>query len=134
MNASDSASLIEGGAAAALLKLCSAVEILINREACKSTMVDICNNRVGKKLANPPPGPTGQLDSCKTCRGGPAQEPWRLSYHKGKKVLRETERRIILFNLDLSTATTLNKETILRKVIVALYNFAVKGNHDWVGS
>ena len=51
--------------------------------------------------------------------------------NKVKKHLREAERRTTIYGLDLGPAPTINKETISRKVTVALHEKAKEGNHDW---
>ena len=50
---------------------------------------------------------------------------------KVKRVLRESERRTILFNLDLGGAPIINKESISKKVTYALHAAAASGEHDW---
>jgi len=46
-------------------------------------------------------------------------------------VLREAERRIIAFDLDLGSAPIMNKTTLSRNVTVDLHKRAKSGNHDW---
>ena len=50
---------------------------------------------------------------------------------KVRQVLREAEKKSILFNLDLGPVPTMNKETISRKVTLALSNKARSGEHDY---
>jgi len=37
----------------------------------------------------------------------------------------------VLFDLNMGTAPTINRDTLSRKVTVALHNKAAEGNHDW---
>ena len=50
---------------------------------------------------------------------------------KVKKALRDAEKKSIIFNLDLGPVPTINKDTLSRKVTVALSNKAKEGNHDY---
>ena len=50
---------------------------------------------------------------------------------KVKHVIREAEKKTLVFNLDLGTAPTMNKETLSRKVTLALSNKCSAGNHDY---
>ena len=50
---------------------------------------------------------------------------------KVKKHLRETERKTIIYDLDLGNAPTINKDMISRKVTIALHEKAKEGNHNW---
>ena len=50
---------------------------------------------------------------------------------KVKKALRDAEKKSIIFNLDLGPVPTINKDTLSRKVMVALSNKAKEGNHDY---
>ena len=61
----------------------------------------------------------------------PSISPAEQLKQKVKKTLREAERRTVIFDLDLGTAPTINKESISRKVTVALHEKARKGEHDY---
>ena len=48
-----------------------------------------------------------------------------------KASLRDAEKKSIIFNLDLGKITTINKETLSRKVSLALSDKAKTGNHNY---
>jgi hypothetical protein len=48
-----------------------------------------------------------------------------------KQVLREAEKRTVLFNLNLGPVPTMNKESVSRKVTLALGTIAKAGKHDY---
>lgn len=50
---------------------------------------------------------------------------------KVKKVLREAERRALVFDLNLGSAPVMNKDTISRQVTTELHSRAKEGKHDW---
>ena len=50
---------------------------------------------------------------------------------KVKHALREAEKKPVIFNLDLGPVPTINKDTLSRKVTVALSDKAKAGNHDY---
>jgi len=122
--------------------------IVLHGEAMKSTMVDMCKALSSGTVANPavaPPkkaAPTPGTPSSATpsfaSAAAKTKQPTRTpqteaesAAHKVKKVLREAERRTVLFELDLGPAPIINKETISRKVTMALHGKASEGNHDW---
>jgi len=50
---------------------------------------------------------------------------------KVKHAIREAEKKTLVFNLDLGTAPTMNKETLSRKVTMALSTKCSAGGHDY---
>ena len=66
-----------------------------------------------------------------TAPGTPLPDPEENLANKVKKHLREAERHTTIYGLDLGPTPTINKETISRKVTVALHEKAKEGNHDW---
>ena len=54
-----------------------------------------------------------------------------LTTIKVKKGLREIEKKTVIFDLNLGNAPTINKETISKKVTMALHEKGREGEHDW---
>ena len=50
---------------------------------------------------------------------------------KVKAAIKDAEKKTLLFNLDLGTAPTMNKESLSRKVTIALSNKCASGEHDY---
>ena len=50
---------------------------------------------------------------------------------KVKQAIKEAEKKTLVFNLDLGTAPTMNKDTLSRKVTMALSAKCSSGNHDY---
>ena len=127
----------DGGIGTAISKIATALDFIIkSNESLKSTLVDAC------KVGLPPAaqGPTarqfkgsGFADAAAKPQKPPppkltaeAAESNRL-----KQVLREAERKTVIFDLDLGAAPTINKDAISRKVTIALHNKVQDGKHDW---
>jgi hypothetical protein len=115
-------------------------KIILHSEATKSSLVDLC------KVPNPPPTRKSNslpvssaskvsnnppLVAPKVIKTKPTPTPEESAAAKVKKVLREAERRTVIFELDLGAAPTLNKESISKKVTMALHSKAASGEHDW---
>jgi len=130
----------DGVIGSVIYKLCQVIDTVINsQETIKSAMVDLVkiidygnlsttnkkNSKEGEPLTNQ--GKGGGLG--KTSNGAPTEEEIRKA--KVKKVLREAERRVIAFDLNLGSAPLINKTTISKNVTVELHNKAKSGNHDW---
>ena len=130
----------DGGLGTAIHKLTEVCDLLIkNNENLKSTMLDICKAKstaeprrlevphtqkgrsgsVNNRFRYPSPAPTPTLD------------PVEAQKEKVKKALREAERRTVIFDLNLGSAPVINKETISRKVSLALQEKARGGEHDY---
>ena len=132
----------DGGIGTALFQLSSALSNLISgNEALKSSIIDIFK---ANSVAGPPPRrpktPSVSLQVPKTFHFGsqdnatPAAaepDPVDTLTAKVKKHLRESERKTIIYDLDLGNAPTINKDTISRKFTIALHEKAKEGNHDW---
>ena len=56
--------------------------------------------------------------------------PEELAKKRLKQSIRDAEKRSVLFNLDLGPVPTMNKETLSRKVTMALSDKAKGGAHD----
>ena len=143
----------DGGLGTALHKLGEVCELLINgNEALKSTIIDFVkvNSAPDPPAASRPHSGNGNGTGggggsgegvllkvpARQARGrtpSPAASisPAEQLKNKVKKTLREAERRTVIFDLDLGTAPTINKETISKKVTVALHDKARKGEHDY---
>ena len=122
-------------------KLSHAVEnIILHSEATKSSLVDLC------KVADPPvvrkvntlpasnaPKSVFQpaTHAPKVIKTKPVPTPEESMASKVKKVLRDAERKTVIFELDLGAAPTINKESISKKVTMALHSKAASGDHDW---
>jgi hypothetical protein len=62
----------------------------------------------------------------------PAQvDPKVAAERKVKQAIREAEKKTLLFNIDIGKVPTLNKDTLSRKVTLALGEKATSGNHDY---
>ena len=133
----------DGGIGSTLFNLVNAVDLIIkSNENLKSTLIDAV------KVGLDPPGqpgpeadpnfsttekgkPTGNAYSRAAKAPPPRISPEEAEINKVKQVLREAERKTVIFDLDLGAAPTINKETISRKVTMALHNLAQQGEHDW---
>ena len=136
----------DGGMGTALTKLASALtNIISGNEALKSSIIDIFKatdntHKPDNAKEAPPPTPATPVLSSKVPKtfnfnSKPAPRtqppPEDTLANKVKKVLREAERRTTIYDLDLGPTPTLNKETISRKVTVALHEKGKAGSHDW---
>ena len=104
----------------------------------KSTLVDFCKVSATSTPAPRTPGPFGNQGPRSLplqAAGNPPRKPpptaADTAANKVKRVLREAERRVVIFDLDLGAAPTINKETISRKVTIALHDKVKEGKHDW---
>jgi len=129
---------VDGGLGLVLLKLGQAVEhIVLHSEAIKSNIVDIFKANETKTLHVPPPPsqkgrfPSSSRQDTSRTRTKPVPTPADTASNKVKRVLREAERRTLVFDLNLGAAPTINKETISKKVTMALHAAAAAGEHDW---
>ena len=134
----------DGGVGTALIKLSSALSNIISgNEALKSSIVDLL--QANQKSGPPPPRSPAvsniSLQVPKTFNftsqpnaqqpAGRDADPEVTLANKVKKTLRDAERRTTIYGLDLGPAPTINKETISRKVTIALHDKAKEGAHDW---
>ena len=72
---------------------------------------------------------TGRPSGPPPKRDPPSQE--ELAKRRIKQSLREAEKRSVIFNLDLGPVPAMNKDTLARKVTLALSDKAKEGNHDY---
>jgi hypothetical protein len=57
--------------------------------------------------------------------------PEVVAERKVKQAIREAEKKTLLFNIDMGNVPTMNKDTLSRKVTIALGNKASSGTHDY---
>jgi hypothetical protein len=126
----------DGALGTILFQLGAAVEnIILHSEATKSNLVDMykaADTSPPVKVSLPTPRPLAMpAPKAKTVRRSspPLLRTRRLL--KVKRVLREAERRTIMFDLNLGAAPLINKESISKKVTHALHDSAASGEHDW---
>jgi len=123
----------DGGIGSTLFNLVNAVDLIIkSNENLKSTLIDAV------KVGLDPPEQPGQgsgpvfatSEKGKPPNSGPLRatkapaprlSPEETERNRLKQVLREAERKTVIFDLDLGAAPTINKETISRKVTMALH-------------
>ncbi len=124
----------DNGIGTALSGVHAALEqLVLGSEAIKSVMMDWCKTQDGiqTKVRQATAGnlqvPAGEKNPRKSVSKGPTEVKTQMV----KDTLREAERRMVVFDLDLGTAPTINKATISRKVTLALHAKAASGEHDW---
>jgi hypothetical protein len=66
-----------------------------------------------------------------TVAAPPPPDPKVVAERKVKQAIREAEKKTLLFNLDMGKVPTINKETLSRKVTLALAEKASSGEHDY---
>lgn len=124
----------DGGIGSAVAKLGEAIGFLIkSNESLKSSIVDMCKVPTPSQAPRPATSdlscaPGGLFSSVAAKPPAPKQvktlsDEDQLKI-KVKDKLREAERRMVIFDLDLGNAPTINKETISRKVTLALHSCA----------
>ena len=142
----------DGGTGTALFKLGEVCENLIkSNEAFKSTIIDYikvspsgepqnpiiqvedndASNGFGSFFKNRYANRVNQQIRRASTASAPPPSATEIHTAKVKKTLREAERKTVVFDLNLGTAPTINKETISKKVTVALHDKAREGNHDY---
>lgn len=119
----------DNGIGTFLFKLTQVCENLISgQESLKSTLVDAFRNGSVSGLPTEK-SQQGKSTGSRTAR--PPPPPAETAKAKVKKVLREAERRTLVFDLNLGSTPVMNKETISKKVTMDLHNKAKEGKHDW---
>lgn len=129
----------DNGIGTVMYSLVEAVQHIANcSEVMKSALVDFCKQNESPRtpvLSSAGPdlntqGPQGTWAG-KVKNTKPTQTPVEVETDKVKKVLKEAEKKTVLFELDLGSAPTINRTTLSRKVTMALHAKAATGNHDW---
>ena len=109
--------------------------MLTSHENLTSVIIDSAKLSQSAGLAPPPPnsqthqGPTGRSAGPPPRKEPPSHE--ELAKKRLKQSIRDAEKRSVLFNLDLGPVPTMNKETLSRKVTMALSDKAKGGDHDY---
>jgi len=126
------------GIGTALTQLYAAVEQLVQGSTVlKSALIDVCkhettgsNAKSSSNYANAARQGGAGGNSSQTNRKQ-NRPPAETAENKVKKSLREAEKKMVIFDLDLGQAQTLNGTAISGKVTVALHNKVQEGQHDW---
>ena len=130
----------DGGVGTALSNLSAALTSIIKgNEVLKSALLDSCQvNKVTAKNptadpSQPPPkkGGMSQTGQGPSKPAKPQLTEEELTAIKVKKAVREAEKKTVIFDLNLGTAPTINKESISKKVTMALHEKGREGDHDW---
>jgi hypothetical protein len=111
----------------------SALRLLLkSQENLTSVLVDAFKVKASPTSTVPTPASQKQVSTQQKGKGSnTAPPPEVTAAKKVKETIREAEKKILLFNLDLGKAPTMNKETLSRKVTLALSSKASGGNHDY---
>jgi len=123
----------DGGIGTVIYKLTQVMDCIINsNENLKSALIDVVNAKstsggTGQQDGRQAGGNQGNHD--KVIKPTPSAED--IAKAKVKKVLREAERRTVVFDLNLGAAPIMNKESISKQVTKELHNKARTVKHDW---
>jgi hypothetical protein len=106
----------------------SALRLLLkSQENLTSVLVDAFKVKASPTSTDTAPASQKQVSTQQKGKGSnTAPPPEVTAAKKVKEAIREAEKKILLFNLDLGKAPTMNKETLSRKVTLALSG----GNHN----
>jgi hypothetical protein len=109
----------------------TALRLLLNsHENLTSVMVDAF--KVNSSAEKPAPGNTTvQVKPSKAAEPEVKANPELAAAKKVKNAIREAEKKTVLFNLDLGNVPTMNKDTLSRKVTMALSSKVSAGKHDF---
>ena len=126
----------DGALGTILFQLGAAMEkVILHSDAMKSNLVDMYKTMDTKPTYSGNPAHSKATNSApKAAKQVPAKQPPSAAdtaLLKVKRVLREAERRTVMFDLDLGAAPLINKESISKKVTYALHQAAASGEHDW---
>ena len=122
----------DGGLGTALFNLSAALSsILKGNEVLKSAVLDSCKVPPAAAASQAPKKPQVQAKSVPDKPPKPQPSEEEIAVSKVKKALREVEKKTVIFDLNLGPVPTINKETISRKVTIALHEKGKEGNHDW---
>lgn len=117
----------DGGIGTALFKLVEVLDILLKgSETMKSSIIDV--SKVNDSAAKGSEKVSYAKAAAKPTRPPPTEE--EIAKAKVKKVLRDAEKKLVIFDLNLGSAPTINKETISKKVTYALHDMAKTTDHD----
>jgi len=134
----------DNGIGTALHRILEAVQHLVNgSEVLKSVICDtakqIPENQVNRGGGGGGGGGKGYAAAAasQTGGGGPNNNAKKqlseedILANKVKKSLKEAEKKTVIFDLNLGTAPTINRDTLSRKVTIALHDKVSNGSHDW---
>jgi hypothetical protein len=110
----------------------NAMKLLLKSQSnLTSVLVDVFkfqeNPPTVSAIAQKPSVPTGKNSSPPVTAPAPAPDPAK----RVKQALREAEKKLVMFNLDLGKVPTMNRDTLARKVTLALSAKASAGEHDY---
>jgi hypothetical protein len=104
--------------------------LLKSQKNITSVLVDVVKvNEVGSSA--PQHKISGEVKTKAKQPPPPPVDPTVAAQRKVKQALRDSEKKTLLFNLDMGKVPTMNKDTLSRKVTLALGEKASSGNHDY---
>jgi hypothetical protein len=111
------------------VSLGAAVKLLLkSQENLTSVLVDVV--KVKEVAQAPAPVTLGEVKSKVKLAPAPV-DPKVAAERKVKQAIRDAEKKTLLFNLDLGKVPVMNKETLSRKVTLALSEKVTAGEHDY---
>jgi hypothetical protein len=115
---------------AKLLLMTTALGLLLkSQENLTSVLVDVFNVRKETAQATLAHAPNKPANLPKATP--PTPNPEAQAAKKVKQAIREAEKKTLLFNLNLGNTPAMNKDTLARKVTLALSSAASAGEHDY---
>jgi hypothetical protein len=99
--------------------------LLASQEKLTSVLIDAVKVSEVKNVQNV------RSDTIGKVKTAPQVDPHAAAEKKVKQALRDAEKKTLLFNLDLGKVPTMNKETLARKVTMALSEKVTSGDHDY---
>jgi hypothetical protein len=120
-------------------KLCKIVKLLAtSQKNITSAVIDAAKVNVSVANLNTAPGSSSQAatpayrkKNNTVAISPPVEDPVMVATKKVKQVLREAEKKTVLFNLNLGKNPVMNKESLSRKVTESLCSTVKAGNHDY---
>jgi hypothetical protein len=106
--------------------------LLKSQENLTSVFVDTIKAAESKDKLPPNQKTKYATDPKPVAKPAPAPVPPEVvAEQKVKQAIREAEKKTLLFNIDMGNVPTMNKDTLSRKVTIALGNKVAAGNHDY---
>jgi hypothetical protein len=106
-------------------------QLLVSQENLTSVLVDVVKFKETQNQAAVPIGRgQGEVKVKPKLTPSPA-DPKAIGERKVMQAIRDAEKKTILFNLDLGKVPVMNKDTLSRKVTLALGEKASGGEHDY---
>ena len=120
----------DGGIGTAISGMVKVMDLLVkSQENLTSALIDTC--KVSENPTFALPTKTANIPPRKDKQVADPQTKEAAQRNKVKQVLKEAEKRTLCFNLDLGTVPTMNKQTLAKKVTLALHEKAQAGDHDY---